>query len=159
MTVLAAMDDPAIKVSGIELETPDRPYTFQTIESLRVAYGPEAILFFVMGADSFEELSTWRRPERVLADANLIVATRPGHSVEPSHLAPEFRERIRMGPEGKPGTVPADERSGAIYMTELVNVDISSTEIRRRARDGESIDELVPLGVAQYIRKYELYRR
>ena len=46
-----------------------------------------------------------------------------------------------------------------IYLTGYVNTDISSTEIRQRVRDGESIEDLVPPRVADYIRKYELYRR
>ena len=81
MAVLATLDEPRMKVSTIEIEAPERPYTFETIERLRDVYGSQASLFFVMGADSFEELNTWREPERILANANLIVAARPGYDV------------------------------------------------------------------------------
>jgi nicotinic acid mononucleotide adenylyltransferase len=46
-----------------------------------------------------------------------------------------------------------------IYLTDYVSSGVSSTEIRQRVRDGESIEGLVPPRVADYIRKYELYRR
>ena len=49
--------------------------------------------------------------------------------------------------------------AGYVYLTDVVNVDISATEIRRRVRDGEPIDVEVPPRVADYIRKYALYRQ
>src|ERR1044072_50655 len=86
MAVLATLGEARVKVSTIEIEMPDKPYTYETIERLRGVYGSQAVLFFVMGADSFEELNLWREPSRILANANLIVVTRPGYSIQASHL-------------------------------------------------------------------------
>jgi nicotinate-nucleotide adenylyltransferase len=160
MAVLASLDLPSVLVSTIELEAPDRPYTFETIERLRSEFGTETRLYFVMGADSFEEINTWREPARLMSSANLIVITRPGHDVGASHLDERFRSTI-VDLRGSEGNLPANEDLNAphIYVTGSVNADVSSTAIRQRVRDGESIGDLVPPRVADYIRKYELYRR
>src|ERR1051325_1620629 len=88
MTVLATLDEPRIRVSTLELEAPSRPYTFETLEQLRNVYGSQIALFFVMGADSFVEMHTWREPERIIATANLVVVGRPGYELQPTHRLP-----------------------------------------------------------------------
>ena len=162
MAVLATLDEPRLKVSTMEIETPERPYTFETIERLRDVYGSQASLFFVMGADSFEELNTWREPERILANANLIVAARPGYDVETSHL-PSARQSniidLREGRDRRVQLPGGQEKAGRVFLTDYVNVDISATDIRQRLGDGETICGMVPPRVADYIEKYELYRR
>jgi len=159
MTVLASLDEPRVRVSTMELETPDRPYTFETVESLQSMFGKDTSLFFVMGADSFEEINTWREPARLLTSTNLIVITRPGYDVGVSHLDERFSSRVvdLRGREGETST-SEDTNEHRIYMTGCANIGISSTEIRQRVRDRESIRELVPARVADYISKYELYR-
>lgn len=160
MAVLASLDEPRVLVSTIELEAPDRPYTFETVERLRNAFGTQTRLFFVMGADSFEEINTWREPTRLLSSTNLIVITRPGHDVSSSHLDERFRSTIidLRGRDCEPRSLE-NLKEQHIYVTGYVNTGVSSTEIRERVRDGESIQDLVPPRVADYIRKYELYRR
>jgi nicotinate-nucleotide adenylyltransferase len=160
MAVLASLDEPRVFVSTIELEAPDRPYTFETVERLRIELGSETRLFFVIGADSFEEINTWREPARLLSSTNLIVVTRPGHDVAASHLDERFRSTIvdLRGWEVEP-RLGEGLNEHHIYVTGCVNNVVSSTQIRQRVRDGESIQELVPSRVADYIRKYELYRR
>jgi nicotinate-nucleotide adenylyltransferase len=160
MAVLASLDEPRVLVSTIELEEPDRPYTFDTVERLRSMFGEATRLFFVVGADSFEEINTWREPARLLSAANLIVVTRPGHDVGSSHLEERFRSTI-VDLRGRAPELRLDDDVGKhhIYVTSYVNWDVSSTQIRRRARDGESIEGLTPPSVVEYISKYELYRR
>lgn len=160
MAVLASLDEPNVLVSTLEIEAPDRPYTFETIERLQSSFGPKTRLFFVIGADSFEEINTWREPQRLLSGANFIVVTRPGYDLGSSHLD----ERIRSTVVDLRGREGEFEVSGAvdeyhIYLTGYVNTGVSSTEIRQRVGDGESIDGMVAPLVADYIRKYELYRR
>jgi len=160
MAVLASLDEPRVFVSTLELEAPDRPYTFETVERLRIDLGTETRLFFVIGADSFEEINTWREPARLLSSTNLIVVTRPGHDVSASHLDDRFRSTI-VDLRGREGDLQLGEGLGEhhIYVTGCVNNVVSSTQIRQRMRDGESIRDLVPSRVADYIRKYELYGR
>jgi len=164
MAVLATLDEARVKVSTIEIEMPDKPYTYETIERLRGVYGSRAVLFFVMGADSFEELNLWREPSRILANANLIVVTRPGYSIQAAHL-PYMSDtniidlRRERDEAGSPRLQSYDMNARYVFLTDYVNVDISASEIRQRIRDGETIDGLVPPSVAEYVEKYELYRR
>ncbi|MFY9611674.1 MAG: nicotinate-nucleotide adenylyltransferase [Blastocatellia bacterium] len=158
MAVLATLDEPRMSVSTIELEAPDKPYSFETVERLKQFYGARTELFFVVGADSFEEITTWREPARLLASANLIAVTRPGYEVRTSHLPEPMRARI----VDLRGAIALDRehRNGCrVYLTECANTDVSSTEIRRRVRAGESIADLAPARVASYVEKYGLYRR
>jgi len=156
MSVLATLDQPKTVVSTIELESPDRPYTYETIERLKGYLEPGTKLFFVVGADSFEEINTWREAERLMTSTNWIVVTRPGHSVASSHLDERFQEAIVEPHDKESAQISRDEYH--IYLTRCVNEDISSTEIRRMVRDGESIEAHVPARVADYIARYELYR-
>ena len=162
MAVLATIDDPRLFVSTVELEAPDRPYTFQTVERLRELYGDEAQFFFIMGADSFAELDTWREPERLIASVNIIVAARPGVEISLSHLPDKVRASI-VDLRGRTDKAPADVEGGTkqpkIFLTDYVEADISSTEIRRMVGEGRSVKDIVPPPVLDYIEKYELYRR
>ena len=162
MAVLATLDEPRMKVSTMEIEAPERPYTFETVERLRDIYGSQTSLFFLMGADSFEELNTWREPERILANANLIIAARPGYDVKASHLSAAFTSNIIDLRENRDTAVRLPNgqiNSCRVFLTDYVNVDISATDIRQRRRDGETIEGLVPPRVIDYVEKYELYRR
>jgi nicotinate-nucleotide adenylyltransferase len=155
MAAMATIDDPKISVTTVELDVPERPYTFQTVERLYALYGQDIRLFFVMGADSFVELMTWREPERLMSTVSIIVAARPGIQVATSHLSAKFREKVRdIGSQG----CVTDEEDHLIYLTSYVSRDISSSEIRRRAREGASIEEMVPDRVADFVEKYGLYR-
>jgi nicotinate-nucleotide adenylyltransferase len=160
MAVLASLEEPHVLVSTIEIEAPDRPYTFETIERLQSSFKTRTRLFFVIGADSFEEINTWREPERLFSSANFIVVTRPRYDVGSSHLDERIRSTIvdLRGHEGEL-EIGGELDQYHIYLTSYVNSGVSSTEIRQRVRDHESIEGLVPPRVADYIRKYELYRR
>jgi nicotinate-nucleotide adenylyltransferase len=160
MAALASIDEPSVIVSTVELETPDRPYTYETVERLKGIFEQGVRLFFVMGADSFEEINTWREPRRLISSTNLIVVTRPGHKMAVSHIDERFRGTIVDLSARESGRPTAEELEGQhIYLTGYVNNELSSTEIRQRVRDGRSIDAMVPPHVADYITKYQLYRQ
>ncbi len=160
MAALALKSEPRIQVSKMEIESPERPYTIQTMERLKAEYGEHTQLFFVMGADSFAEITLWRDYRRLLATTNLIVVTRPGNPLSWSHLDKEFQAQVidlRQSATGKAKAVePAN--GGFIYLTDFVNREVSSTEIRRRAQNGESLDGLTTPEVVDYIERHKLYR-
>lgn len=158
MAVMATEDDSCIIVSTVELEAPERPYTFETLERLRGIYGMDARLFFIMGADSFVEFATWREPDRILASADVVVAARTGSEIDVSRLPDRFKARLIELGERHYNSNEENERNGHIYLTSYVREDVSSTDIRKRVREGEDIGSMVPSRVADYIEKYELYR-
>ena len=161
MLALATAEKQKMRVSKIELEQPEKPYTYETQAKLKRKAGAE--IFFVIGADSWAEIDTWREWERVLTQTNIIVVTRPGSEIGFSHVTEKIRKRIvdlRKGKQlldaGASQKATGGERK--IYITDAVNLDISSTEIRRKIRAEENDWlELVPRAVAKYIEKYEIY--
>ncbi|HEV7376298.1 MAG TPA: nicotinate-nucleotide adenylyltransferase [Pyrinomonadaceae bacterium] len=164
MLALATQHEPLMRISTIELDAPERPYTFETLARMQEDMGSEAQLFFVMGADSWMEITTWREWERVLTLTNHIVVARPGYEWDALHVTPEIRERIvdlRRGADTERMAREIDSSERAkIYITDAVNIDVSATMIRRAVRQGLDTDwlRLVTTSVADYIRKYGLYR-
>lgn len=161
MLVLATQEDPRLRVSTFELEAADRRYTVDTLTHFKSECGKSADLFFVMGADSWSEITTWREFERLLGLVNHIVVTRPGYHINLDLVNSQVRERIvdLRGSE-QISKVVNDAGDEKIFITDAVMLEISATEIRRALRndDWNQLTRLVPPSVAEYIRKYELYR-
>jgi len=160
MVALATAHSPQMFVSTVELESPSRPYTIETLERLRMELQPVQ-LFFVMGADSFKDVTSWYEYERILSEHDVIVATRPGYRNDENiaaNLAPQLQARVV---DLRGGLYPLDEdlESARIYLTDYVEVDVSATGIRETVAQGRSIGDLVPPPVASYIEKYKLYRK
>ena len=162
MLALATQHEPSWRVSTIELDAPERPYTFETLRRMRASLGGEAELFFVMGADSWMEITTWREWENVLTSSNHIVVARPGYELTTEHVAPGIRNRVVDLRGTREGSAAKEIDSGGaekIYITDAVNMDVSAKSIRAAVREGREADWLpyVQPPVADYIRKYELY--
>jgi nicotinate-nucleotide adenylyltransferase len=163
MLALATQGEGRFRVSTVELSAPERPYTIETLTGFKERAGRESRLFFVMGADSWEEITTWREWERVLTLTDHIVVTRPGHELSTAHVTGEIRGRVvdvrgrtREEVEGD-----LDESEGArIFLSDASNVDASATGVRAAVGRGawEELGAYVAPQVAEYIRKYGLYR-
>ena len=162
MLALATQNESHLRVSTVELDAPEKPYTFETLARMRETLGSETQLFFVMGADSWMEITTWREWERVLALSNHIVVVRPGYELSAEHVQPAIRERINdlRGVNKELPLLDIDGNDAKIYVTDAVKMDVSATMIRRAVREGSDADwlRLVAPPVADYIRKYGLYR-
>jgi nicotinate-nucleotide adenylyltransferase len=163
MLALSTQNEPRFRVSTIELDAPEKPYTFETLQRMQEKLGDEAQLFFVMGADSWTEITTWREWERVLSLSNHIAMSRPGYELSTEHVTPAVRERIvdLRGMSDEQAAVEVESSEGLkIYITDAVKMDVSATVIRRAAREGRESDwiNLVSPPVAEYIRKYGLYK-
>ncbi len=160
MLALATAGRERMFVSAIELEAPARPYTIETLQTLRNEW-PESQLFFLMGADSFKDVVIWREYERILSEYNVIVATRTGYldGRQPAeHLDRDLQQRVvDLRRQQLPRA--ADLTSEHIYLTDYVNVDVSATDVRDAAERGAKIDHLVPPSAAEYIAKYGLYQK
>ncbi len=145
-----------VKVSTMELEVPEKPFTIETLTKLKSDL-PEAEIFFVMGADSWVEITTWREWEKVLTIVNIIVVTRPNYEIEFSHITDKIRERI-VDLRNKKNKLRITNHELRIYITDAVKMDISATRIRKMIRVNEiSWKELVDKEVAEHLEKYNLY--
>ena len=160
MLCLATNDEAKIKVSKMEIDAPEKPYTFETLTKLKNEL-IDAEIFFVLGADSWEEITTWREWETVLTLTNVIVVTRPGYEIGFSHVTEEIRKRIvdlRGSSQQENKGQRTKDKGQKIFVTDAVQLNISSTAIRQKIRENTSDwCEFVPEEVAKYIEKYELY--
>jgi len=143
MLKIAAAGVPGLAVSELETSSDEVSYTYLTLDRVRKMLGPDYRLYFITGTDTFLKLQIWRRSEELLSMNSFIVGSRPGYRED------ELEKCIRAMKD--------------IYGTEtiLINnrrLDISATEIRERAAAGESITEMVPEGVEEYIKEHGLYK-
>ncbi|MDQ3956235.1 MAG: nicotinate-nucleotide adenylyltransferase [Actinomycetota bacterium] len=136
MTVLGAGGNPRFTVSRMELDRVGPTYTADTMEALKEFHGPEVELFFVAGADAALRLGTWKGIERLVDLAEVVAVARPGHDLG------DFKPEV-----GWP----------RVRVMKTPGLDISSTDIRERVREGRPIDYLVPAPVARFIRERGLY--
>lgn len=163
MLALATQKDARILVSTFELDAPDRRYTVDTLAHFQSKFGRSAKLFFVMGADSWSEITMWREWERLITMANHIVVTRPGYEIDWDQVTPSVAVQIvdlRGSDQSSLSSLEKEGQPRKIFVTDVVMIDISATEIRRAAREDriDDLRKLVPLPVADYISKYTLYR-
>lgn len=141
MLQLAIADSPAFTISTIDLDRPGASYTADTLRILQARVGPECTLHFLMGQDSLRDFPTWHRPDLIAERARLVVALRPGVSVEVEAIeqaVPATRGRIRLVP------VPL--------------IGISSRDLRATIRAAGPYRYQVLPAVADYIERQHLYR-
>lgn len=164
MLALATQHDDALRISTVELEAPEKPYTVETLARLQSDLGEGAQLFFVMGADSWSEITTWREWERLLLMTDHIVVARPGYDLNIAHVTPLIRERLvdLRGLQRKEIVTRVTGRDGpSVFVTDAVFMDVSATFIRESIGTRGDLEwvSLVPPQVSDYIRKYRLYKR
>jgi nicotinate-nucleotide adenylyltransferase len=139
MLRLALADSPRDEISLVDMNRSGPSYTADTLEALNVEFSP-AQLIFLMGEDSLRDLPTWHEPERIIRAAELAVVGRPGVDADLETVA---------------RAVPAVR--GRVHLIPSAEVAVSSSDIRRGVRAGESIHGLVPPAVEAYIRAHHLY--
>ncbi len=162
MLALAIEAEERFRISLAELEQDELHYTIDTLRRFRSHLEDSTRLFFVMGADSWRDITTWKDWEGVLTSVSHLVFTRPGYDFDDRHITPAARERIvdlrGVSQQGIDQALEDKEEEEKIFWTDAVMKNVSSTEIRRLAGDEQTnLAALVPASVANYIKKYELY--
>lgn len=155
MVRLAIAGRIGFEVDDAEVRADAPGYTFDTLTRLRRELGPTRPVVLLLGADAFLGLPEWHRWQDLFGLAHLAVATRPGHELlpaaMPAALAREFE--ARLAPAGQLAPRPA----GAISPFALSAGTVSSTMVRNRRAAGESLDDLLPDDVLDYIDRRHLY--
>jgi nicotinate-nucleotide adenylyltransferase len=134
MVRAAVADEPGLEASDLEIVRGGDSFTVDTLAELH-RREPDAELFVIVGADAAAGFGTWERPDEVAALATLVVVDRPGTPT------------------------PDDGADGRRWLrVDIPDLEISSTELRRRVAEGRSIRYLVPPGAASVIAERGLYR-
>jgi nicotinate-nucleotide adenylyltransferase len=156
MLALATQDEPKLAVSTFEIEAANRRYTVDTVEHFVRTLGDTSNLFFIMGADSWVEVTTWRDWKRLLTMVNHIVVTRPGYELSGPAEVSERIVDLRLNDK----QVVLDEQGQKIYLTDVVMKDVSATQIRSLGSNGryDELTKLLSPPVVKYIKKYGIYQ-
>ena len=130
MCRLAVDGDSRLAVSDVDVERGGETFTVDTLTDLTVQF-PGADLTFILGADAVTTLGNWKDPERLRSLARFVGMSRPGYETP----------------------IATDD----VFVVEVPGVAVSSTEVRRRVRDGAPVRYLVPDAVVAYIERNGLY--
>ncbi len=162
MAALGIVEEPGLVLDDIEMALDGPSFTTTTLTRFHDKGFTPSQIFFIVGADAFAEIATWRDYPHVLDAANFVVIARPRFPA--SSLAermPSLAARMSHV-DGHPAhpTHPAHIAHLAhpvILLLDLETPDVSGTEIRQRASSGASLDGLVPPLVAAHITAHHLY--
>ena len=138
MVAIAIHGESTFRLSRADIDRPGPSYSVDTVAAVQREFGHRVDLFFIVGADSLVQIAEWRDPERLSVEARIVCVGRPGEN------------EVAALPEGHPG-------ADAVFVQGPM-VGVSGTEIRTRIRAGESVAEMVPPGVAEFIERHRLYR-
>lgn len=128
------------ELSDIEMKSKVQPYTLETLLKLKQIYKEN--IYFVIGTDNLKEFETWYKPEEILNNFKILVLERNDDIME------EIIEKSSFLRENK---------SSFIKLDGIKRIDLSSTIIRNKIKNGEDISNLVPEYVKEYIEKEKLY--
>lgn len=138
MLEYAIAGQPGFRVEPMELERTGPSFTVDTLEELHQRH-PDVCWSLLMGADSVLEFGTWKKPERILELAELVVVNRGG---QPAADLPAFIERF----------------GHSFRQVEIPALEISASDLRQRVQQEKSIRYFVPRAVEVYIQQQGLYR-
>jgi nicotinate-nucleotide adenylyltransferase len=139
MVKLAIEGNPRFTTSRADMDRPGPQYAVDMIAMFHQEY-PDAELFFLMGSDSLRDLLSWSRPEEIIRMTTLVVMQRPD-------VYPDLSTLTRR----LPGLLEK------LYFLEAPEIEISSTEIVARIKQGRSIRYRVSEAVLNYLTEHELY--
>jgi len=154
MAAIAVAGRDGWEVSDAELKDPGYSFTATTLRRFAgEGYSPHE-LFFIIGADAFADIQSWRDYPALLDLAHFAVVSRPGHPV----MAMRQRLETLAARMIDAGDFEGEQAGTAIILIDATTADVSSTAIRERRTRGDAIDELMPPGVYQHIEQHRLYR-
>jgi len=145
MIHLVISEKEQFEVSDHELTKTGPSYTIETIRHFKTEYGADTEVYWLIGADSLEELPGWYKIDELIDECNLCVMYRGGYP------KPDFGRFESLWDKAR-----IEKLQQNIIQTPLIN--INSTEIRTRLCRGEDISEMVDKAVAEYIYEHGLYQ-
>ncbi len=166
MTMMALLDNPRFEVSDVEMQSGSTSYTMDTVKNFKKTLKGE--LYFIMGIDAFEDIHNWKDAEKLLKSCNFAVMSRPGQNARESVLKLEkhflakkqFFSTITTGKTKRSGDILRVTGSRyKIHLCRSLQMDVSSTLVKRKVKNRESIKYLVPGTVERYITKMGLYAK
>lgn len=140
--ILKAAVGDEFEVSLLEADETKPTYSCDTFEYLNKTYQNDSF-YFILGYDCLENFRNWRSPERILANCEIIAASRGGSEIRKmKEIADDLQQRF----------------GGSIHILEFEDIDISSTCVRNKIANGDDIGGLIPDEAAEVIYKNGYYK-
>jgi nicotinate-nucleotide adenylyltransferase len=154
MVALAVGGNAGWRAADLELRIETASYTCETLAKFHERGYSQSELFFIIGADAFADIASWRDYPAILDQAHFAVVSRPGFPVAdlPGQL-PDLKSRMALPPLDDAGL-----RHPLIILIDAQTADVSSTAIRQYCAEGSSLAGLVPPTVQQHIEQHGLYQ-
>jgi nicotinate-nucleotide adenylyltransferase len=160
MIALATADDKRFVPSLLDAPTGRPNYSIEAVRRLKKLLSKSDKLYFLIGMDAFRDIATWKRSEELLGECDFIVVARPGYSLaDAGRVLPKALRPSDAVLDSFSQRTGALELPGAtIHLLHGVREQVSSTEVRAAVRKPvKQLSRLVPLPVAEYIKKEHLY--
>lgn len=158
MVQAAVHGNPYFTADAREAYRTDACYTVDTLLDMRAEMGAQQSLCLLLGSDAFLQLHTWHEWRRLFELTHIVVMQRPGRPLgnamaqADGELRKEYTARLAPSPK-----VLHEAAHGSIVALDMPALDISATDIRRRAGEGRSVQYLLPQEVAHFIHQHHLY--
>ena len=153
MLELAIEAFPELELDLREVNRAGRSFTVDSLSALRREFGREAMLYFIIGDDCLASLNQWRRWRDIVSFANLIIAKRPGPFPPPEDEVAAWLESTQVDCDIA-GSMP----SGGVARVDCALLDISSTQLRSGLEGHDTLNQVIPEPVIEYIKHHGLYR-
>ena len=136
MVKIAIQENPNFVMSDLEILRGGISYSLDTIIEYKKETKIESKdLFFLIGSDTLKTFYTWHKPSQILKECQLIVAIRPGF--RPSDIDTRILSKVQFA--------------------NIPRIEISSSQIRRRWKEGKTIRYMVTQQVWEYLKDNKLY--
>lgn len=153
MLNLAIIDESKFAVDTRELLRPPPSYTIDTLKTLRKDHGATQPLAFIMGMDSFLNLTKWHNWQQLTDFVHLIVVSRPTYT---PIFSTELQQWLNKRRCNEPQMLEY-QAAGLIYFVETPPYDMSSTQLRATIASRQITQQELPQSVIDYIYQHHLY--
>jgi nicotinate-nucleotide adenylyltransferase len=140
MVRLAIAPNAAFELSLVEIERDGPSYAIDTLKYFRSQFGSGCDLFFIMGADSMNDILTWHRGAELFDLCHFIATSRPGYDLE------EAKNKL------------SSKQQARVTWLEVPGLHIASRELRQRVQNRQTIRYLTPDVIVEEIARCDLYR-
>jgi nicotinate-nucleotide adenylyltransferase len=147
----------SFSLSDVEGRRPGKSYSIDTVQYFLDSHGSDLELYFITGQDAFDAITTWQEWDKLLSLCHFAVITRPGYEnkgllqILPPDMAARYvydeQNDIFKNPQGR-----------SVFFRRTTFLDISSSHIREKIQQGQSVRYLTPDKVIRYIEANQLYR-
>lgn len=142
MVNAAIRDNEKFFVSSYEIDKNGFSYTYETLEYMKMSLNKDDEMYFITGADCLDQIYKWKNIDRIFNVCKFVVFYRPGFSVE---SLMEKKKKVE------------EQFKTEIIFLHLLELNISSTYIREKVRQGYNLSYIIPPSVNYIIKELNLY--